>query len=146
MSIETANGIRIAEGGPQAAAEIENALLGSLHATLPQSENTSVILTASDDKGSMIAGLTASTSYGWLLIKTLWVSEANRSAGLGRALMSCAEAKAKSVGCHGSWLDTSNPSAKAFYDRLGYETFGTLENALGQHPSSHRRWFMKKTL
>lgn len=145
-TIDTAGGITIADGEPQAADAIEAALLGSLQATLPQSKNASIILTATDDDGKMIAGLTASTSYGWLLIKTLWVTESKRSGGLGRALMTRAEAKARTAGCHAAWLDTSNPSAKAFYDKLGYQTFGALENVPGQDPSSHRRWFMKKAL
>jgi len=43
-------------------------------------------------------------------------------------------------------LDTSNPTAKHFYSKLGYEVFGKLENLDEQFPSGHCRWFMKKAL
>jgi hypothetical protein len=57
-----------------------------------------------------------------------------------------AEAEAEGVrrGCHGAWLDTSLPDAAGFYDRLGYETFGLLENEPGDVVSAHRRRFMRK--
>ena len=93
-----------------------------------------------------MAGLTASTSYGWLLIKTLWVHEDQRGTGLGRQLVEAAEKKAQDLGCANAWLDTSNPAAHGFYRALGYEAFGVLENDQYTTPTGHRRWFMKKRL
>ena len=136
----------IAEDGPSAGRAIEDALLRSLRETLPQFENAAFVLSAKAPDGDLVGGLTAATSYGWLLIKTLWVADTHRRQGLGRALMERAEDKAKEIGCHGAWLDTSSPDAMRFYIRLGYETFGQLANAPGQHPDTHRRWFMKKAL
>lgn len=138
--------VTIAEDDPKLAGTIEVALLRALRETLPQSDNQGFVLSAKSENGTLVGGLTASTSYGWLLVKTLWVAEAQRGKGLGRALTDKAETKARDLGCHGAWLDTSSPDAMRFYQRLGYETFGQLANAPGQTPETHRRWFMKKAL
>lgn len=140
------NGLTILDGDWDAAAQIETELLGSLRTDLPQANNHSIILTIRDDGGDLIGGLTASTSYGWMLVKTLWVSDGARNKGLGQALMAQAEDKARALGCHGAWMDTSNPAAQRFYAGLGYQPFGQLENTPNHHPPSHRRWFMKKQL
>lgn len=125
---------------------LEKELLESLRSSLPQAENASFTLAAKDSLGKLVGGLVASTSYGWLLIKSLWVDEAYQNQGLGRRLMAQAEQKAQAIGCHGAWLDTSSPDAMQFYKKLGYESFGQLSNVAGQQPVSHNRWFMKKAL
>jgi GNAT superfamily N-acetyltransferase len=125
---------------------LESELLDSLSNSLPQAENTSFILSARDPKRKLLGGLSASTSYGWLLVKVLWVDNAYRNLGLGRLLMDRAELKGCEAGCHGAWLDTSNPDAMEFYLRLGYEQFGLLSNIENQKPENHKRWFMKKSL
>jgi GNAT superfamily N-acetyltransferase len=138
--------ITIAEDGPEIGDHIEAQLLHSLRTTSPQTQNTSFILSARDPGGALVGGLTASISYGWLRVKTLWIAEPCRRQGTGGHLMARAEGKARSLGCHGAWLDTSNPDAMRFYAELGYTTFGQLSNAIGQPPASHRRWFMEKRL
>lgn len=125
---------------------IEDKLLFSLKNTLPQSINEQFVLSARDNNQSLIGGLTASTSYGWLLIKTLWVDSSYRRRGTGSALLMSALAHAKHLGCHAAWLDTSNPEAMRFYERSGFEVFGCLNNQPGQAPENHQRWFMKLAL
>lgn len=125
---------------------VETALLASLATINAQSRNESIVLAVHDGEGRLVGGLTAATSYGWLLVKTLWVDAAYRGAGLGRRLMQHAEEEGRKIGCHAVWLDTSNPEAHAVYLKLGYADFGVLANASGQHPESHRRWFMRKSL
>ncbi len=137
---------RIEDSDNTVAVAIENQLLASLQASLKQAENQSIVLALRDHNDTLAGGLTASTSYSWLLIKTLWVDQAHRGKGLGRSLMNRAEAKGRSTGCHSAWLDTSNPTAKIFYSRLGYAEFGKLCNTPQQHPPSHCRWFMQKSL
>ncbi|TCD14078.1 GNAT family N-acetyltransferase [Oricola cellulosilytica] len=125
---------------------IERELLSSLAAANTQTRNETIVLASRGDDGTLRGGLTASTSYGWLLIKTLWVEKRLRGRGLGQALVKRAEEEGRLIGCHGAWLDTSNPAAKAFYAGLGYEVFGVLENVSGQVPANHRRWFMRTAL
>lgn len=134
------------EGGPEDAARIETELLTALRASQPQAVNDAFVLTVKDGEGVLAAGLTAGSSYGWLLIKSLWVSEEYRRQGLARRLMLQAEEQGLRLGCHAAWLDTSNLDAKRCYERLGYQVFGELKNEPDQHPASHCRWFMKKGL
>ncbi len=122
---------------------IENKLMISLKSTLPQSINEQFVLSARDNNQSLIGGLTASTSYGWMLIKTLWVDSSYRRKGTGSALLKSALAHAARLGCHAAWLDTSNPEAMRFYEHAGFEVFGQLNNQPGQTPETHQRWFMK---
>ncbi|MGI9436601.1 MAG: GNAT family N-acetyltransferase [Geminicoccaceae bacterium] len=138
--------IKIADDTPNVGDDIETQLLCTLQETLPQACNSNFVLSARDRQGRLVGGLAANTAYGWLLIKALWVASSHRNRGIGRALIERAEVKAGKIGCHGAWLDTSNPKAKAFYAQLGYSTFGRLANSIGQQPAGHCRWFMKKPL
>ena len=136
----------IIEDEPQAASEIEIALLRDLRATLQQAENSSMTFTARNPAGELVGGVSAGTSYGWLLIKTLWVAAEERRSGLGSRLLTAAEERGRMIGCHSAWLDTSNPQSAEFYARRGYVPFGELSNPPGQFLETHRRAFMKKTL
>ncbi len=144
--MQPSEGIRISEERTDLAQEIDAALTRTLRQSQPQAINGSFVLAARKSDRTLVGGLTGTTSYGWLLVKTLWVSEEQRGSGIGRQLMQRAEEKARHVGCHGAWLDTSSPQAMAFYRRLGYEIFGQLENGADQHPAGHRRWFLRKAL
>jgi ribosomal protein S18 acetylase RimI-like enzyme len=93
-----------------------------------------------DAAGALQAGVMGTLSWGWLFVEAVWVSEALRGRGVGRILMEAAERHAREAGCHSVWLDTFQ--AQDFYLRLGYETFGVLDD----YPHGQRRAFMRKTL
>jgi predicted N-acetyltransferase YhbS len=126
--------------------EVERKLLEALRQNVPPSDGKPLTLVARDLQGSMVGGLVGSTSYGWLLVKMLWVAEELRSQGFGARLMAEAETIALSRGCHGAWLDTSSVIAEQFYIRLGYAAFGVLANGPGEQPEGHRRAFLAKRL
>jgi GNAT superfamily N-acetyltransferase len=54
--------------------------------------------------------------------------------------MNRAEIFARERGCIGMWLDTFEFQARGFYEKLGFEVFGTIED----HPVGMNRYFMKK--
>jgi GNAT superfamily N-acetyltransferase len=126
--------------------EVERKLLEALRQNVPPSDGKPLTLAARDLLGSMVGGLVGSTSYGWLLVKMLWVAEELRGQGFGAGLMAQAETIALSRGCHGAWLDTSSARATRFYTKLGYEPFGVLTNGPGDQPQGHRRAFLAKRL
>jgi GNAT superfamily N-acetyltransferase len=138
--------IRIAvepDPGPFAR-EIEMRLLDSLRQNVPAGDYAPFGILARDSEGAILGGLIGGTSYGWLLIKLLWVAEDLRGQGLGARMVRLAEQEALSRGCHGAWLDSSSQRARNFYAKLGYETFGMLENREGEEPQGHARFFLCK--
>lgn len=136
--------MQITECGEEVAIWLEEKLLVSLGETNIQGENSSIVLAARHADRQIMGGLVGSTSYGWLLVKILWVDSQWRGSGIGRSLMKHAEFSAVTRGCHGAWLDTSSAEAHKFYSSLGYDMFGELQNRDEQSPAGHRRWFMKK--
>ncbi|WP_327438265.1 N-acetyltransferase [Pseudomonas donghuensis] len=92
--------------------------------------------------GDVSGGLYGRISAGWMFIELLSVPEALRGQGVGRRLMTFAQAQARSAGCTGIWLDTFSFQAPAFYRTLGFTVFGELAD----YPSGHTRYFMRKLL
>lgn len=126
---------------------IEKRLTESLRQNVPPNDAEPLNLVARATTGTkIVGGLIGTTSYGWLLVKMLWVTQGMRGYGLGSRLMAHAEALAQAKGCHAAWLDTSSRNAERFYIRLGYAPFGILENRDGERPPGHRRAFLAKRL
>jgi ribosomal protein S18 acetylase RimI-like enzyme len=88
---------------------------------------------ARDPGGNIVGGLTGKTYWNYLDISFLWVHEAHRGAGHATALMSAAEAEARTRGCFNVLLDTFGFQALGFYKKLGYAEFGRLSGFAGNH-------------
>jgi GNAT superfamily N-acetyltransferase len=96
-----------------------------------------------DDTGQIIAGINAILYYWNIMhVDILFVDRSHRGKGYGKLLLDKAESKAKSIGGYMSHLDTFDWQAKDFYERLGYQVFGVLENC----PRGHTRYYLKKDL
>jgi ribosomal protein S18 acetylase RimI-like enzyme len=93
-----------------------------------------------DEAGALSAGLSGVLSWGWLFVAALWVSDELRGRGIGRALMAGAEEHARAKDCHSAWLDTFQ--ANGFYEKLGYRSFGVLDD----YPAGQSRHFLRKRL
>lgn len=106
----------------------------------PQTRPVAILLT--DANGDQIGGLWGRCAYGWLFVELLAVPEEHRGGGHGRALMQQAESIARTNGCIGMWLDTYEFQARGFYEKLGFEVFGTLED----HPVGQKHFFLRKPL
>lgn len=91
--------------------------------------------------GAVKGGVYAIVWAGMLFIKWLWIDEAHRRGGQGRALMAAAEAEGRRRGCSAVYLDTFEFQARPFYEKLGYELFGTLD-----YPAGFKRYFLKRAL
>ena len=114
--------------------------INGFHArTVPHDSTRFAVLLRGED-GALAAGVMGVMSWKWLFIEAMWVGDHLRGQGLGRTLMSAAEAHALKAGCHSAWLDTFQ--ARHFYLALGYETFGVLDD----YPPGQSRTFMKKRL
>ncbi|HEY7356987.1 MAG TPA: GNAT family N-acetyltransferase [Ktedonobacterales bacterium] len=85
---------------------------------------------ALDRAGAVLGGIVGRTHAipAWFEISVIWVDERLRHQGLGRRLIEQAEQEASRRGCRYVRLATSNFQAPAFYQKLGYTLYGTLEN------------------
>ena len=94
------------------------------------------------EHGDVLGGALGQVWGGWLQVTHLWVAETVRGQGHGRRLMKAAESYARSRGAIGATLETHSFQARPFYERLGYEVFGTLDG----YPPGHAKYFLRKTL
>jgi catechol 2,3-dioxygenase-like lactoylglutathione lyase family enzyme/GNAT superfamily N-acetyltransferase len=97
---------------------------------------------ARDDTATIVGGVYALLNWSWLDIALLWVAEPLRGTGLGHRLLTMIEELGARHGCTHVHLDTFSFQARPFYERHGYEVFGTLDG----YPGEHRRFYMRKTL
>jgi GNAT superfamily N-acetyltransferase len=95
-----------------------------------------------DESGATVGGLWGKTVYDWLFVELFVVPESLRRQKLGSEILTQAESIARQRGCIGVWLDTYDFQARGFYERCGYELFGTIDD----HPRNGRRFFLKKRL
>lgn len=100
------------------------------------------IFLSEGENDETVGGLWGWTSFSFLHVDVLFVPESLRGTGLGSRLMQMAEREAIRRGCGGVWLDTFSFQAREFYEKLGYEVFGSIEN----YPPGHSRFFLKKAL
>ena len=90
----------------------------------------------------VIGGLYAYIAYDWVSVEMLIVPETYRGSGVGAELMRRVEAYGADAGCAGVWLNTFSFQALGFYQKLGYEVFGSLDD----HPRGGHRYFLRKHL
>ena len=95
-----------------------------------------------DEHDTVVGGLLGHIKWRWLYVSKLWMQEELRGRGLGGALMDAAEEIARKHGCIGAHLDTLEYQARPFYEKRGYQLFGTLEG----FPPGYRQYFLTKRL
>jgi GNAT superfamily N-acetyltransferase len=95
-----------------------------------------------DKDGAIKGGLVGYTMWNWCFVELLWIDEALRGTGIGTDLIARAEAIAVKRGAQHIYLDTFSFQGDGFYQRLGYEVYGELDD----FPPGHRRIWLKKDL
>lgn len=94
------------------------------------------------DSDAVIGGLWGSSVVGWLYVDLLVIPEGFRGQGLGTELLRKAEDIARKRGCVGLWLHTGSFQAPGFYEKLGFQAFGTVP----EYPPGHATIFYSKRL
>jgi GNAT superfamily N-acetyltransferase len=95
-----------------------------------------------DPDGNVTGGLLGETYWGWLHVSILWLEEGVRRQGYGSRLLELAEQEAVRRGCRRAHLDTMSFQSLPFYQQLGYQVFGELQDL----PAGHSRIFLYKKL
>jgi GNAT superfamily N-acetyltransferase len=136
--------IEVRDGAPEADAQVvQRGLIEHALASGVEPRNYRLLaVVLRDDAGTVVGGLVGATVWGWLHVEELWVAERLRGHGWGTRMLERAEREAVQRGCHGAHLDTFDFQALDFYQRLGYEVFGALDD----FPTGHVRYFVRKRL
>jgi GNAT superfamily N-acetyltransferase len=108
----------------------------------PETYRALAILLSDPRSHEIVGGLYGSTAFSHLWVDLLLVPESMRGIGIGRKLVTQAEAEAMRRGCRAAVLDTFSFQARGFYERLGYLVFGTLNDC----PPGHSRFYLTKRL
>lgn len=80
-----------------------------------------------DDAGVLIGAVAGHSWAGMAEIVQLWVDEAYRGKGLGRALIEAAKAEAAARGCVSVFVMSFNFQAPGFYEKCGFRRVAELE-------------------
>jgi ribosomal protein S18 acetylase RimI-like enzyme len=94
------------------------------------------------EDGEVFGGIIGTTFWGRMYINSIWVHESLRGRGWGRKLMQAAEAEAIRRGCTAVHTDTFSWQSPDFYQSLGYEVFGVLED----YPPGNKKYYVTKKL
>ena len=114
--------------------------LVAYNGTRAASEDYRELTVLSRSEGIIVGGLIGYTHWNWLFVQQLWVAEDHRQHGIGSSLMAAAENEAVARGCLHAHCDTFDFQALPFYQKLGYQTFGSLPD----YPVGHTRYFLSK--
>ena len=123
-------------------ARINEALYGWNRDTTGIRDYHPVAIFLRDDEGAIRGGVTGGVWGAWLHVVTLWVDEAYRGQGFGRALVLAAEAEGREAGARHAFLETHTFQAPGLYRRLGYVVIAELED----YPPGHSQLIMRKEL
>lgn len=99
-----------------------------------------LVLYIRDAAGGIVGGLLRYTRWRWLYVENLWAGESLRGLGYRQQLMRAAEQEARARDCHHAFLDTFSFQARGFHQKLGYETFGQLDD----YPPGRVKYFLQK--
>jgi GNAT superfamily N-acetyltransferase len=92
--------------------------------------------------GETVGGLWGKSSYDWVFIELLVVPEQWRGQNVGTLLLQKAEEVGRARNCVGLWLNTFGFQARGFYEKNGFEVFGTIDD----YPHGSNCSFMRKLL
>lgn len=92
------------------------------------------------EEGKIVAGAVCEFDWGWLYFDAVWTDESVRGKGYGKRIMNAAESYAAWQGVNRAYLMTTSFQARPFYEKLGYDCFGSLED----FPPGHTFYYMKK--
>ena len=105
-----------------------------------QSVHTSLLLTATTAQGEFVGGVYGKIAWQWLYVDLLWVHPNFRGNGLGRKLLTEIELAANKQQIFRYHLATASFQAPDFYQKLGYEICGKIEDL----PPGHTNYFLQK--
>ncbi len=105
---------------------LEERLYVHNHTTIGKDDGAGLAFVALDARKQRIGTIAGYTWAGMAEIKQLWVDEAHRHKGIGKALLEAAVGEAAERGCEVAWLMSYSFQAPAFYEKYGFVRIATL--------------------
>jgi len=134
------------QAAPQDAAALSASIVAFNHARIPGLEpieaEVRFFVFARDDDRAIVGGIRAACYWNTLHVELLWLSEALRGQGAGRALVARAEAFAREHGCQIALVETTSWQARPFYEKCGYACIATIPD----RPRGHTSYTLHKRL
>ena len=100
------------------------------------------VLTARNERGTLLGGLIMQSWWKETFIEVLWLSQRARRHGLGSELIAEAERRARRRGSALLHLSTYSFQAPRFYERLGFRRCGQMSGS----PKGESRFYYLKRL
>jgi GNAT superfamily N-acetyltransferase len=133
---------RLSEPADADSEAVRHGLVRYNRGVLGPTQHFPVVFHALAEDGAFLGGLTGDVWLKRLSMDFVWLDESLRGQGIGRQLIEAAERYAIECGATHANLDTSDfQVGPAYYEQLGYETFGVL----GEAPE-RLSYFMRKRL
>ena len=101
-----------------------------------------ICLFLKDEQGNVRGGVVSEICWNWLEIHTLMIDEEIRISGYGTKLLSELEKIAMEKECDFIKVDTLSFQALDFYEKNGYQVFGSIDN-VGR---DYKHYYLKKDL
>ncbi|MFJ7973524.1 GNAT family N-acetyltransferase [Psychrobacillus sp. NPDC096389] len=95
-----------------------------------------------DENGMVRGGILAEVCWNWLEIHTLMIDEDIRKSGYGTTLLLEIERLALEKECDFIKVDTLSFQALSFYEKNGYQVFGSIDNV----GKEYKHYYLKKDL
>jgi ribosomal protein S18 acetylase RimI-like enzyme len=134
--------IRVETWTPELAERGEDLIYEFNVAATGISDGSMFAFTVRGEKNRLLGCALGHTWGGACELKTLWVEEALRHRGLGRALVLRVCAEAEQRGCSQLVLSTHSFQAPQFYARLGFSELFRVND----YPRGHALVFMQRAL
>jgi len=101
-----------------------------------------ICLFLKDEKGNVCGGILGEICWNWLEIHTFMIDEDIRKMGFGTKLLFEIEEIALEKECDFIKVDTLSFQALGFYEKNGYQVFGSIDN-VGR---DYQHYYLKKDL
>ncbi|HWI48980.1 MAG TPA: GNAT family N-acetyltransferase [Rummeliibacillus sp.] len=101
-----------------------------------------ICLFLKDEEGTVRGGILGEVCWNWLEIHTFMIDEDIRKSGFGKKLLLEIEKIALEKECDFIKVDTLSFQALGFYEKNGYQVFGSINN-VGR---DHQHYYLKKDL
>ncbi len=95
-----------------------------------------------EKSGQVVGGIFCETYNFSLYIDMFWIADDYRGKGYGKAMIAEAERAGKKMGCVFAHTSTFSYQSPHFYQNMGYEVFGMLDD----YPDGIKQYFLKKKL